>query len=397
MILGDYINHAPAISAMYKACGGIWGSVSGSSEDLAKFDNMMATCRSTVMPLTDSNDTAMKTMVASVNTALDASDKAAKQIVPLDYDKDDVQAQEERRDDLSVKADPGFHVKDSIEQYGRDLRAERKALHLDWCIKRAYKTEDAQKDSAEDGAKARKAYLKGPGKADNAKNPEATAQAVGNVVQQWYLLDATVDALNIEGMGSLETVDLDDLSAVLQTVDSANQALSKQMETNGDNDNRAFNDYQSSYATDKALITQYATTILAVSNSQSACSYLPEQVSSDSNYTAYSGYVNTCSAALKPLANAKAKKTLALYSKMSANVGKSSEILTQLKALGSPSEGANGPHGKKYQQLRAQLDKNAGYKISEMFEDYNSDFQHTRSALAMVDVLNKLSGQSGDV
>ncbi|WEV52381.1 hypothetical protein [Bifidobacterium sp. ESL0704] len=395
-LLVDYINHAPAISAMYKTCGGNWGSISGSAKDKAKYDQTMASCRSTVTPLSDSNDTAMKTLVASVNAALDASDKAAKQIVPIDENADDITAQIDRMDDLEADADPSFGIREYVEQYGRDLRAERDAFHLQWCVDRAYKTERAQEKSAKEGTKARKAYLKGPGTADSAKNPETTAKALGDVARQWNLLDATVDALNVEGMKSLEPVDLDDLSAVIKAADTANEALSKQMDTDGEKNDEAYTGYQSSYRKDRALITTYATTILAVSNSEAACINLPEQTSLDAEYTQFSSYVDACSTALKPLKNAKDKKTHDLYAKMSANAAKNVKIVARLKALGAPSDAANGPHGHEYQQLRAQLIKNTDFKHMETFDNYIDDFDHARDAVDVLDALYRLSGQSED-
>lgn len=392
--LDDYANHAPAISTMYKTCGGNWGSISESDKDKAKYDKMMASCRSTVAPLSDSGDAAMKSLVAAVNAALDSSDKAAKQIVPIDEDADDITAQVDRMDDLEADADPSFGIREHVEQYGRDLLAERNAFHLKWCVDRAHKTESAQKKSAAAGATARKAYLKGPGKADNARNPEATAKAVGNVARQWNLLDSTVEALNIEGMGSLESVDLDDLGAVIKAADTANEELAKQMDANGEKDDKAFNDYLSSYRKDKSLITAYSTTILAVSNSKSSCANLPEQPSLDANYTQFSGYVDACSAALKPLKKAKDNKTHDLYATMSANANKNVKIVARLKALGAPSDAANGPHGHEYQQLRAQLIKNTDFKHMETFDNYASDFNHARNAVDVLDALQRLSGQS---
>ncbi|WEV73068.1 hypothetical protein [Bifidobacterium sp. ESL0790] len=396
-ILQDYGSHAAAISTMYKTCGADWNDVAG-EKDTSVHDQMMASCQAMLQPLADSNDPAMKTLVASVNSALQASDAVVKNPAANNDANGTTGSQQGQNGKKDSRKDvgPSKRVADDVKQYGRDLAAERDALHIKWAFYRVCDTQQAQADSQEDGESLSKSFLEdGPGQSMDDQHAKATAKALRDVARRLTVLNSTMSAVTGDGEKSLEPSDVDDLNAALKAAEQANDVLEAQMKADGQQGDKDLKDYLAASAKDKALITRYASSMLAVSNADAACSTLPVQVPSDPSYTQYSNYVTACSTSLQSLKEVKDGKAQDLYTSMSGNLSLTSRIVEQMKGLGSADEAGNGAHSKQYYELLSRLQDNTNHKPAGIFDDYMDNFgTNARSEYDAMDALDSLCGRA---
>lgn len=396
-LLQDYNNHAVAISAMYKTCGADWNDVAD-EQDTSMHDQMMASCQAAIQPLSDSQDPAMKTLLASINSALAASDAAVKNLAPNNAPNGTEGTQKNQTSKKNSNKDvvPSKYVSDGIEQYSRDLSAERDATHVKWAFNRVCDTYHAQKDASDEGRHVRKAFLDGPAQYMDGKKVQFTAKVFENIAEQLSLLDSVMSAIVDDGEKSLEPSDVDDLNAVLNAASQADQQFEAQMKSDGLQREGDFKAYRSHYDKDKALVSRYASTMLAVSNADAACSSLPEQVPSDPNYTQYSNYVSSCSTAVQALKDFQDSKTNDLYTKMWGNVSYSSGIVGKMKDFGAPDEADNGPHSREYNELLSKFQDNTNSKSQKMFDDYNFSFYYGRFEDEALDAVHAMCGMADD-
>ncbi|WEV42538.1 hypothetical protein OZX57_03690 [Bifidobacterium sp. ESL0682] len=384
-VVNEYLNNAKTISSVYEACD-IWDYVSDQS-DIDDYNAKMKTCRSRMQPLSASTDPAMKTFVASMNTVLDTSEQAVKQIAAISGDTILDRAATKQIEKLNKDVDTSSKVMDYVDKYGDDLCKECDKPHLEWAFDRSYQTARAAKDAKDEADGIVKMFFDGYGKTLKGENRQKTGTALDNVAKAWNFMIEIASNCNHSGFGNLKSEDIDDINNAIAAADQANQRLADQLAADNDKDNKWFADYLTAYNKDKTQTQQYIKTLLAVSDADSLCVKIPMPDNSDPTYSAYTNGVAVCQAALKPLGENGDNRMQKMVTRLNDNFDGNLRVIRKMKALGSPDEASSGKHKKEYHNLNNKLVYDQEGKREGIFNDYKREFDDLREHSGVTEAL----------